>query len=391
MDHISDRRILSLKIKSLDKSILLLGPRQTGKTTLIRSLQPDLTINLADEAVFQRFLANAGELRELVATGKYKTIFIDEIQRHAPLLNTVQALLDEAKAEGRPLRFLLTGSSARKLKRGQANLLPGRVLSYELGPFCAAELDYAADTRRGLELGFLPEPYLLGDRAVAEKLLSTYAATYLKEEIQAEALVRNLEGFVRFMNVAAEHSGRFLDFSKISKAAKIPRQNAVRFFEILEDTLIARRVEPYPDSLKPEHQVKRPRYFFFDTGVLNGLLGNFTASNDRKGMLFEHLVFNQICSSAKAWDLPVEIWGFRTRTPQLEIDFIVKIQGQIWAIEAKASGNVGVEDCKALNLFHRYCDKPHRRIIVTPEHAPRRIGEVDVMGWQEMLRQKPFA
>lgn len=382
------KRTLFSIISQLDKSVLLLGPRQTGKTTLIHSLQPELSINLADEYVFQQFLLNPNELRERIgAAPRARRVFIDEIQRIPSLLNTAQALLDETKAQGHPMKFYFTGSSARKLKRGQANLLPGRVLAYELGPLTSAELGYAANTRKGLEIGFLPEPHLLEDRATAEKLLSTYSAVYLKEEIQAESLIRNLEGFVRFMSVAALHSGSLLDFSKLAKNARIPRQNTVRFFEILEDTLIAQRVDAFDEIESPERVVRKPRYFFFDPGVLNGLLGNFTASDDRKGMLFEHLVFNQLVSSAKARDVPIDIRGFHIKSPSVEIDFIVKLKNEFWALEVKATQNVHPDDAKALRALDSLFPRPHRKIIVTPEHEPRAFGSVQVWGWQHLLRE----
>ncbi|MBN2573096.1 MAG: AAA family ATPase, partial [Deltaproteobacteria bacterium] len=185
------RRILA----DSPKSVLLLGPRQTGKSTLMLGLGPDLVVDLARETELLAFAANPGELEQRIAARSPRTVFIDEVQRLPSLLNTVQAILDEAKAKGRRLKFFLTGSSARKLRRGQANLLPGRVLTYRLGTLSAAEIGDTFDARRAMELGTLPEPYLEPQRATAEKLLSSYAGTYLREEVQAEALSRSLEGF----------------------------------------------------------------------------------------------------------------------------------------------------------------------------------------------------
>jgi predicted AAA+ superfamily ATPase len=196
-------RLLASKLGETSKSVLLLGPRQTGKSTLLLDLRPDVVINLADESEFLSFAANPGELAQRMAAKQVETVLIDEVQRLPSLLNTVQALVDRAKHEGRTLRFFLSGSSARKLRRGQANLLPGRVLTYRLGPLSSVEIGPGFDPRRAMELGTLPEPYLESDRATAEKLLASYAGTYLKEEIQAEALSRNLEGFSRFLHVAA--------------------------------------------------------------------------------------------------------------------------------------------------------------------------------------------
>lgn len=231
-------RLLSSEIRESPKSILLLGPRQTGKSTLIKALNPDLTINLADESEFLLFTRNPDELKQRLASAPYKTVFIDEVQRLPGLLNTVQSILDN---EDNAIQFYLTGSSARRLRRGRANLLPGRVLNYQLGPLVSAELKYALDTDRALATGSMPGIYTETNPKIRQKTLRTYASTYLKEEIQAEALARNLEGFSRFLYFAAIYSGRFLDLSKLASEAQIPRQSAVRYFEILEDTLIVNR------------------------------------------------------------------------------------------------------------------------------------------------------
>ena len=194
----------------------------------------------------------------------------------------MQSIVDGGRA--RAIKFYLPGSSARKLRRGQANLLPGRIFAFELGPLCSAELDYELRVLHALKYGCLPEPYLSKSSVFCEKFLSTYSGVYLKEEIQAEALTRNLEGFGRFIMSAAQQSGLVLDFSKLAKQARIERKICSRFYEILEDTLIVTRLEVFDRT--SADVTKRPKFYFFDTGVLNGLLGNFLASNDRKGILF---------------------------------------------------------------------------------------------------------
>ncbi|MBT7713468.1 MAG: ATP-binding protein, partial [Deltaproteobacteria bacterium] len=217
---------------------MLLGPRQTGKSTLIKILKPELTINLADEGEFLLFTQNPDELKQRLASTQYKTVFIDEVQRLPGLLNTVQSILDD---QDNMIKFYLTGSSARKLKRGKANLLPGRVFNYQLGPLVTSELNYRIDTEKALSTGTMPGVYSENNPKFRYKTLRSYASTYLKEEIQAEALARNLEGFSRFLYFAAIYSGHFLDISKLASEAQVPRQSAVRYFEILEDTLIVNR------------------------------------------------------------------------------------------------------------------------------------------------------
>ncbi len=375
-------RLISDKIRQSPKSVLLLGPRQVGKSSLILSLNPDLVINLHDDRVYLDFKSNPNELRERIQAQRPSVVFIDEIQRHTSLLNTVQVLIDSPEYKGR-LKFYITGSSARKLRRGQANLLPGRLLSYEIGPLCGAELDYKLDVQRALSIGCLPEPYLTKDQALVEKLLSTYSGVYLKEEIQAEALTRDLGGFSRFIMAAAQEAGQILDFSKLAKQAKIERRACARFYEILEDTLIARRLEVFDQT---DAEIKRrPKFYFFDTGVLNGLLENFVASLDRKGHLFEHLVVNQITASAQARDLPIRLSYFRTRSGY-EVDLVLQIRGHTYAIEVK-SGQVGSQDVRSLERFKDYFPQVDRLFIVTPTSAHKKIDEVEICDLNQLLME----
>src|SRR4026207_1904066 len=232
-------RALAQTLRDAKKSFLLLGPRQTGKSTLVSSLNPDLSINLAHEPTYLEFARNPRELEErlnaLPSGAKTRNIFIDEVQRLPSLLNTVQALLD---GDPRRYKFFLTGSSARKLRRGQANLLPGRIFTYRLGPVVSCEMAYRLDTTEALSHGTLPGILFEPDSKTKEKTLTFYAATYLKEEVQAEALTRNLEGFARFLSTCTEYAGQFLDLSKMAADSHIARQTAVRYFEVLEDCLI---------------------------------------------------------------------------------------------------------------------------------------------------------
>lgn len=364
------------------KSALVLGPRQTGKSTLIRGLFPELSINLALEATFLEFARNPEELPQRLAAKRYGTVFLDEVQRLPALLNTLQVILDEWP---RPPKFYLTGSSARKLKRGRANLLPGRIHSYFLGPLAASELDYHMDTPQALSTGTLPGIWTEEDAHERQKTLRTYASTYLKEEIQAEALTRNIEGFSRFLFVAAAEAGKFLDFSKLASQAGIPRQSAIRYFEILEDTLIVRRCDSFRKSLR-RRLVQSPRFFFFDTGVLNGLLENFRVSSDRIGPLFEHLVFNQILHGASAKDVTARVSSYRTEHGA-EVDFILELGDEVVAVEVKASSNVGRGDLRGLKSFAEYYGKPHRSIVAYLGKQPKVVERVKILPWQMFLKQ----
>ncbi len=381
------KRLLEPTVRASRKSILLLGPRQTGKSTLIRGLGPDLSINLAHEPTFLAFLRNPRELEERLrgaaTQGAIRTVFIDEVQRIPSLLNTIQVILDEW--DGAP-RFWLTGSSARKLKRGQANLLPGRLHSFSLGPLVSRELDHELDTQLALETGTLPGIYLESDRKERQRTLRSYASTYLKEEIQAESLTRNLEGFARFLSVTAACSGQFLDMSKLASAAQVPRQTLVRYFEILEDTLLVHRCPPFARSER-KRLLQHPKFYLFDLGVLNGLLGNFKASEDRKGALFEHLVFNQLLQTSATLDAELRISTYRTEHGA-EVDFIVEKDDEIWAIEVKASSNVGLSDLRGLKSFQEFVGRKriHAR-VATSGTVRREIQGVQILPWQELLQQ----
>lgn len=378
-------RTLSASLARSKKSLLLLGPRQTGKSTLISSLDPDVVINLAHEGTYLDFLRDPMELERRLGAQKSATVFIDEIQRLPSLLNTIQVLLDRPAC---PFRFYLTGSSARKLRRGQANLLPGRIHTFHLGPLTCRELSYKLDTKTALSIGSLPGILTDADGPSREKTLRSYAATYLKEEIQAEGLSRNLEGFARFLQVTAGWAGHFLDLSKMASAAQVARQTAVRYFEVLEDCLIVHRADSFAKSLT-RRLVQHPKFYFFDVGVLNGLLGNFTVSQDRIGPLFEHLLFTQMLHGAQSQDEDIRISTFRTEHGA-EVDFIVERGGEVHAIEAKASRTVEPHGLRGLKSFAGYVGKKHRSSIFYLGETRKRIQGIDVFPWQEGIKALGF-
>lgn len=383
------QRRIAARLGASRRSFLLLGPRQTGKSTLVSALAPSLTINLMHEPTYLEFARNPRELEERLAALPSRrgaaAVFIDEVQRLPSLLNTLQTLLDDPRAS---YRFWLTGSSARKLRRGGANLLPGRIHSYQLGPIVAAECDHALDTRRALSLGTLPAMLTAKDTADASKTLRTYAATYLKEEVQAEALTRNLEGFARFLTVTAERAGELLDVSKLASQAGVARQSAVRFLEILEDTLVLQRLPAFTKS-SARRLVKHPKVYFFDVGVLNGLLGNFAVSGDRIGNLFEHLVVTQLFHSASAFDRDVRLSMFRTEHG-VEVDLVCEVGRELWAVEVKASRNVGESDLRGLRAFAEFAGRRARSLVLYLGEPSRRIGGVDVLPWQHGLQEMGF-
>lgn len=370
------KRNIGAEILSLKSSILLLGPRQTGKSTLIKDLKPALEINLANERTFIEFSSDPGLLESLLlgAEKQIKTIFIDEIQRLPSLLNTIQHLID---SDPKKYRFFLTGSSARKLRRGSANLLPGRIVSLEMTPLTLDEIDYKYNLNSVLSYGLLPGIFTMKNTREKELILSTYGAVYLKEEVQAEALTKNIEGFSRFIFAVAAKNGEFLDFAKLGSQANITQKTATRFFEILEDSLIVFRLNSYSkDTLR--RLVKHPKFYFFDVGVLNSLLGSYTISQDKLGGCFESFVISAIRNFLISKGVSFNLSTYRS-TGGAEVDLILELKGKEYAIEIKASKNIGVSDLRGLKSFSEISKTNPTKMIIYLGEQTRKIEDVTAL------------
>lgn len=375
------KREISKTIEDTRSSILLIGPRQTGKSTLIKNLNPDLTINLSQENVFLRFSSQPDLLEQIISQEKPKTIFIDEIQRLPSLLNTIQAIID---ANSKKFKFYLTGSSARKLKRGSANLLPGRVISLQMSPLTLEEIQYKYHIDHLLSFGLLPGIFI--EKNIKEKslLLSSYGATYLKEEIQAEALTKNIEGFSRFLFAIAAKNGEFLDFSKLGSQASINQKTATRFFEILEDSLLVFRLNSYSKN-SFRRLVQHPKFYFFDTGVLNSLLGSYKVSAERKGLLFETLVISSIRNLLLSKAAQFQMSTYRT-TAGGEVDLILNTNDIEMAIEIKASSNIGKSDLTGLKSFSEVSQEKPIKIIIYMGEYSRKIDDVAILPLNQAIK-----
>jgi predicted AAA+ superfamily ATPase len=376
--------MLSDRLLSSHKSVLLLGPRQVGKSTLAKTLKPARMINLMDERQYVTYLKDPGRLgREMGALPRASLIMVDEIQRTPALLNTIQALLDG----GCKHRFLITGSSARKLKRGHANLLPGRVLVEHLDPLSFWEMGRQFDLDKVLRIGALPGVYL-EDNRTAEDLLESYGQTYLREEIQSEALTKNLGSYARFLDIAAETSGQWINYSKLSSDSEIPKETLRRFFTLLEDTLIVHRVPAFRPKVSKRRVSQRERFVFFDIGVRNALLGihRGTLSPSERGHLFEQWLFLQLVAFDHAHRKGWKFSSFRTDTGA-EVDWILDTGSKLIAIECKLGKNVSDHDLKGLNTFSQYASKPPvKYVLYTGDTAQKFSGSELVVPYQEFLR-----
>jgi predicted AAA+ superfamily ATPase len=339
-------RLLFDRIASSAKNILLIGPRQVGKSTLCRSLAPQRIIDLADEQVYLAHAKDAGLLkRELAAEKASGLILIDEIQRLPSLLNTVQSLVDDPS---NAFRFILTGSSARKLKRGGANLLPGRIILEHMDPFLYFEVRDAFDLSRALQAGMLPGVYLGGAEAIAT--LDTYVEVYLREEIRAEALVRNLGDYARFLDVAAIVSGQWLNYSKLSSDTEIPKETIRRYVNLLEDTLLMFRLPAFAPRRKITRRLcQRDKFLFFDIGVRNALLGihHKPITLDQKGSAFEQWMVLQIIYLNRVLRRGWRLSSYRTEAGA-EVDLVIERETDILGIEIKSTRNVTRADTRGL-------------------------------------------
>ncbi len=373
------------KLEFPNRSFFLFGPRQTGKSTWIRSLgltgawHVDL---LASEHYF-RYLRKpsqfALEARAKIDAG-IKWIIIDEAQRIPELLNEAHALIESSDA-----RFILSGSSARKLKRGGANMLGGRALLRTMHPFTHDELGKRFDLEETLRFGSLPPLLAMGREEKIDSLRS-YVEAYLKEEIQAEGIVRNLGGFARFIEVAGAYSGLILNTSALSREAGLPTRTVHSYFEILEDTMIAFRVPAWERS--PRKQlIAHPKFYLFDNGVLNALRRNLAEAPDpaTRGVLFEHFFIQEAARILAYARSEARLHYWRTNGGA-EVDLIIEKGGRPeLAIEIKARATVDGSDARGLSSFAS--DYPEaRRVIACEAPEPYRLGHVEVLPWRDVLR-----
>ena len=359
------------------ESLFLWGARQTGKSTLLKQLFPDsLWFDLLQSDVFERLSKQPSQLREVVlAIQSEKPIVIDEIQTIPALLNEVHWLI-----ENNHNRFILSGSSPRKILRTQANLLGGRALRYELYPLVSTEIpDF--DLIRALNNGLLPRHYLSNN---SQKLISGYIGSYLRDEIMAEAKIRNVSSFSGFLESAAFSNGEMVNYSNIASECGISATTVREYFQILIDTLTGRFVPSF--QKKPKRRViLAPKFYYFDVGIANYLLkrGQIEPGSEAFGKAFEHFIYQEIYAHShySGMDYPVYYW--RTAS-QIEIDFV--LGDHEVAVEVKATDNANPRHLKGLKSFaEEYAIK--KSILVSNDPLPRKIGDVLILPWKDFLQQ----
>lgn len=364
-------RILNLPALLEKKSHFLFGPRQTGKTFLIRHTLKDVRVyDLLDTSVYLALSQNPGRIAQEL-TPKERIVVIDEIQRLPILLNEVHRLI-----ETRGVRFLLTGSSARKLRRGGVNLLGGRARTKYLHPITYRELGNRFDLNRAIERGLLPSIYFSDD---ARADLQAYAGMYLQQEIIAEGATRNIPAFSRFLRVAAFCNGTIVNFTNVANDAQVARTTVYEYFEVLKDTLVLYELPPWRKT-KKRKPLASSKYYFFDVGIVSSLQGReFRPGTPEFGEAFETYLMHELMSySDYVSGEPIRYWR---STTGFEVDFII---GDHTAVEVKAKENISPQDIKSLQALAEE-KKLKRYLCVSLEPRFRRFGGVTVLPFREFL------
>jgi len=364
-------RLLKLSNVLANRSCFLFGPRQTGKSTLIRQQLGGYPVyNLLDQNLLLRLARNPALIRESL-TKDDTIIVIDEIQKMPQLLNEVHLMIEEYG-----VRFCLTGSSARSLRRRGVNLLGGRARSRNLHPFVRAELGDGFDLRRALEFGLLP-PIWFSDAPWED--LSAYAGDYLKEEIAAEAATRNIGAFSRFLETAGHAHGEMINFSNMASDAQVPMSTVRSYYQILKDTFVAHEVPAFTATSKRK-AIGTAKYYLFDLGLARFLQGRrgLAPKTPEYGQAFESFIFQEI----KAWcdyhllDTP-RYWRSKSG---FEVDFV--FSGL--AVEVKAKTNLATRDLRGLRAL-RDEGILTRFLAVSMEPVARTLHGVQILPWAEFL------
>lgn len=328
----------------------MFGARQTGKTTLISRFKADLSISFIQPDIRQRYEKSPhllkGEVESVQRARRRPLVTLDEIQKVRGILDVVQDLIDRDQAN-----FVLTGSSARKLRRGtQVNLLPGRVTTFKIDPFSLSEFPAKALNER-LLYGSLPGILAVAQEADRETDLQSYVTTYLEEEVRAEAVVRNLGSFARFLELAASESGGIINLRKLSQEIGVAHTTIGAYYQILEDCLIAERIEPLTRSRTRKKLTKSDKFLFFDLGVRRAAAREGTKlSRDTMGKIFEQFIGLELvrCAHTAPPTTRIKFW----RDPDgPEVDWIVDRNGAYTPVEVKWTENPSAADIRHVELF----------------------------------------
>ena len=379
------RRFLDLPTLAAARSFFLLGPRQTGKSTLLRASLPDaLFLDLLDAQTFRSLAASPDLIgdRARALKGRRRVVIVDEIQKMPELLDEIHRLMELEKS----LRFILTGSSARKLRTRGRNLLGGRAGLVRMHPIVFPELGTVSPRRAWTDLlrwGGLPSVL---DSETPKQDLQAYVGLYLQEEIRAEGLARSVPNFSRFLETAATMNGEILNYTKIGNDAQLSPRTVRDYFQILQDTLIGDLLPPFQRT-RTRKAVTTEKFFFFDVGVTNALVERWAVSprTPEYGRVLEHLVEREVRASIDYFRSDRHLFFWRSLS-RMEVDFVVA-EGQkpVIAIEVKASRSVSPQDLKGLRAFSEDWSRV-RKIVVSLESHPRTTEDrIEILPVEQFL------
>ena len=373
-------RILELPL-SEKSSIFLFGPRGTGKTSWIKAHLPNsLYFDLLDFSTYSSLSAYPNRLENLIPHHYDDWIVIDEVQRVPELLNEVHRLI-----EHRQFRFLLTGSSARSLRRAGVNLLAGRALRYHMHPLVIQEIGNDFSLQHALQFGLLPHAVTHKD---PKRYLESYVQTYLREEVLQEGLTRNIGAFTRFLEVASFSQGSVLNFSEIARELSLNRLTVANYFEILEDLLLAVRIPTFTQRAKRKI-IAHDKFYFFDTGVYRSLRprGPLDTPEEIDGAALETLFLQSLQAINDYFNLEYKIYFWRTFSGN-EVDFVIYGPRGIHAFEIKRSSHITNKALKGLMSFHEDYPQAHLHLLFLGKQREYH-NDIKVIPFEEALRELP--
>lgn len=372
------RRLIDIKLPQR-QSAFLWGARKTGKSTYLKTAFPDsLVYDFLMTDLMMEISKRPSLLREQLLAADEKTlskpVILDEVQK-------VPQVLDEAHwlIENRGIRFILCGSSARKLRRGHVNLLGGRAWRYEMFPLVSSELGHV-DLLKALNRGTIPVHYLQENYSRA---LKAYVHDYLKQEVFDEGLTRNVSAFSRFFDSVGFSHGELINYSNIARECGVDSKTVKEYYQILVDTLLGRMVPPFKKRQSRQVIGSANKFYLFDVGVA-GIITKRKIEEQRGelfGKAFEHFIFTELAAHSAYSELDYEINFWRTKSGQ-EVDFV--LGGGAVAIEVKGTNRVENHDFHGLNAFIEECS-PRKAILVCNERTPRLHGKIRVMPWSIFL------
>lgn len=368
-------RILEINLPP-KKSAFLWGPRKTGKTTFLKQKFKDaLWIDLLDYNIYFELNKNPTYLRQIISASNRTFVVIDEVQKIPAISDEIHWLI-----ENKNIQFILCGSSARKLRKTSGGLIGGRAWRYELFPFVSKEIGIERlDLNRALLYGLIPAHYLSPNPEID---LKAYVNDYLKEEIQAEALVRKIGNFSKFLYYTAFSNANIVNYSNIARECGVSVKTVIDYYSILEDTLIGRFLIPWTKK-KKRRLIETSKFYFFDTGIVNALLNRkeLLKGTMDYGHLFEHFIINECLAYSKYSGKDFPLYFYRTASGN-EVDLILG-EGEV-AIEIKASETSNYR----LNGLHIFSDeqKPKKKIVISLEPLPRKIGDTLFLPYKEFLK-----